>query len=434
MKEPIVSAYDQRPRFYKDVNKSDWEDWRWQQKNSVISLSQLKKVFPNLPSRHKEFVDKWDEKSFRFRITPYILSLIKLDDQDVPLADDPIWKQFFPEFEELLRSDTPRPDEYSAEKENWENKAEMLSPICQWKYTNRVIIYSIDHCFMYCTYCLRSLQSEAPEEKHGGIAHWDDTMAAINANPQIEEVILSGGDPLMYPNNRIEKMLKDIRKIPHVKSIRINTRTLTHNPYRIDEELCSLMKQYHVVKLGVHILHPNEISQEFVTAVHHIRKIAWLTMPMSQTVLIKGVNNNVDVLKQLFMSVYVLGIKPYYLLHTMPNIPAALTQRTSVQEGVRLMKQIKRHVSNSGVPEYIIVHRSGKHTVPLEIEGTPEFQYTKNSEGVPVVRFKNWKGNWEEYLDGSDEKAVSPKTIRKTAIPKAKLNMIPSVSIPSCSS
>jgi len=122
-------------------------------------------------------------------------------------------------------------------------------------------------------------------------------------------------------------------------------------------------------------------------------------MLLAQTPLIKGVNDSADVLRELFMGLYVAGVKPYYLLHNMPNIPAASSQRTSVRRGVELMLSLKRHISNPAMPEYIIVGKTGKKTVPLELDGTPEFQHEKNSDGYPIIRFKNWKGEWVEYLD-----------------------------------
>ena len=102
------------------------------------------------------------------------------------------------------------------------------------------------------------------------------------------------------------------------------------------------------------------------------------------------------------MELYASGVKPYYFLHNMPNIPAAASQRTSVKLGLELMNQLGRKISHPAMPEYIIVHRTGKRTVPIESEGTPEFRYETDQDGHPIIRFKNWKGNWETYIDGKD--------------------------------
>jgi lysine 2,3-aminomutase len=395
-------SFAHKPQYYQNIESKMWKNWRWQQENMVKTIEQLQNIYPNFPEKYACYADAWMQKQLKFNFTPYILSLIEHDADGNPLLTDPIWKQFFPTFDELTQNKQSRADEYSSLQENWENKKEMLTPICQWKYTNRVIIYSIDACLSSCVYCLRSMQVKADEERHGGMLFWDKTIQAIKANKNIEEVVLSGGDPLLYPNSTLEKMFFDLCGISTIKSIRINTRALTHNPYKIDDIFCSLLEKYDITALGIHINHQNEITNDFILALNKIQKKTQKTIFLAQTVLVKGVNNDEQTLKELFKKLYFLGIKPYYLFHNMPNIPAAASQRTTVQKGVKLIKGFKRHISNPAVPEYIIAHKTGKKTVPLEIEGTPEFKYTVNKNGLAVVKFKNWKNKWVEYVDGID--------------------------------
>ena len=388
----------------------DWKNWIWQQQNAVRNRFGLKKFFPRLGDDMLKMAAEWEDRGFRFLITPYVAALIQKDAAGNPLADDPIWRQVFPDFggrggkgvaAGKAESDA-RPDQYASTNENWEVPTEMISPIAQHKYDNRVVIYTSDTCLGYCVYCFRSLQSNASEEKHGGRPHWRVTIEAIRARPKIEEVILSGGDPLLFDNANVEEMLNDLRGIAHVKAIRIHTRAWLHNPYRIDDGFCALLKKYEVTEIGVHTVHPQEITQDFLEAVERVRASGARTLLLADTPLIKGVNDTSKILHELFMELYTCGVKPYYLSHNMPNIPAAEAQRTSVRAGLRLHNSLKRHISNTAMPEYMIMHRSGKKTVPECEDGTPDFRYEKDQNGWPIIRFKDWRGEWQTYLDSND--------------------------------
>lgn len=396
--EKEFNSYTNRHSFYQKVTYSQWNDWCWQQQNACSNIEQIKRLYPEIANSYLQMLRKWQAKSMQFCLTPYVISLA----QGGPNSSDPIWRQFLPVFDELLTYPTNRQDEYSNLKENWEEKSEMLTPICHWKYNNRVIIYSLDTCFAYCNYCLRSVTSTCQNEKHGGMLFWEDTIEQIRKHSQIEEVIISGGDPLLYTNEKIARMLADINSIPSVKIISLNTRVFTHNPFRIDDELCDLFRKYRLIKLGLHIVHPREITDDFIKAIGRLQAKAGQILPLAQIVLLKHVNDDAQILRELFIKLYALGIKPYYLLHNMPNIPSAISQRTSVKKGAKLMQQLKRVISNPAMPEYIIVHHTGKKTIPLDINGSSEFKYTTNKQGEPIIYFKNWQGKWVEYSDGID--------------------------------
>jgi lysine 2,3-aminomutase len=400
--ESSFDAYGHRPSYFKNIDRKTWSSWVWQQQNALRTTAQLQKVFPQFPSKYLAYATAWEKRGFRFLLTPYVLALTKKDRQGNPLPTDPVWRQIFPLFDQLLKNHAGPPDEYSPQNENWEVAKEMITPIAQHKYDNRVIIYTADACLGYCVYCFRSLQSNAGSEKHGGRPHWQETLKAIRSRPRVEEVILSGGDPLLYDNHYVESMLHDLREISSVKAIRIHTRAWLHNPYRIDKDFCVLLKKYQVTEIGVHIVHPCEMTKDFQQAVQRIRESGARTMLLTDTPLIKGINDNAKILHQLFMALYLSGIKPYYLSHNMPNIPAAATQRTSVKKGLALYNSLKRHISNTAMPEYIICHESGKRTVPETPESTADFLYQKDQNGHPTIRFKNWKGEWATYIDAKE--------------------------------
>ena len=151
--------------------------------------------------------------------------------------------------------------------------------------------------------------------------------------------------------------------------------------------------------------HPDEITSDFIEAVGTIRESGGRHAPLlaTHTPLIAGINDSAEVLWDLFTRLFENNIKPYYLLHTMPHTPFANQQRVSVRDGVRLMKKLKRHKSNIAIPEYVIVHYDGKQTVPLELNGTPEFQYRQDAKGNHIVHFLNWQGRWVEYPDAPNK-------------------------------
>lgn len=396
-------SYLNRCLFFEGVKESPWRDWLWQRQNAVSDLARLLEVFPRLPAVQVKSVSDWLSRGFRFRMTPYVLSLVGKDKDGNPLKGDPVWRQVFPFFG--VAGKRPGPDEYVPTRENWRVDGEMISPIAQHKYENRALIYAADCCLGYCMYCFRALQACGKKVGAAGgfFATWDKTLKEIAKRPELEEVILSGGDPLVYDNRVIEKMLKDLRRIKTVKAIRIHTRAWTHNPFRIDKGLCGILKKYEVTALGVHVVHPKEITADFLEAAGRVRAGGARTMMMCDTPLIKRVNDHAEILRELFMKLYTAGVKPYYLSHNMPNIPYASVQRTSVKKGLLLMNSLKRRISNPAMPEYIITHPAGKKTVPECPGGSADFIYGKDKNGWPVIRFKDWKNKWRTYVDGTDE-------------------------------
>lgn len=410
-----TDSYERRPLAFGGVTLEQWEDWRWQKRTSIRNMAQLRKVFPELPEVQTSSAREWDNAGFRYQITPHLLALARRDELGNPLIHDPIWRQFFPTFPRLPAAEEARAaGDYSADDENWEEPGEMLTPIAQHKYDNRVILYALDACFSYCLYCFRSLQSTASQEKHGGRSHWEQSLRAIRERPDVNEVIISGGDPLLCTNDMIESMLRDIRAIDSVKAIRIHTRAFSHNPYRVDEPFCELLRKYNVTAMGLHICHPAEITEAFLRSVRRVRASGASTLLLAQMPLIKGVNDAADVLRDLFMGLYLGGVKPYYLFHNLPNTPAASSQRTSVRRGAELMNSLKRRISNAAMPEYVIVHRSGKRTVPQELDGTSEFRYERGVQGHPVIRFKDWRGCWQLYVDGQESVSSATPTTEGT--------------------
>jgi lysine 2,3-aminomutase len=420
------------------ANEKEWKDWKWQHRNMLRSASQIRRFFPNFPEEDIKIIAQYESR-FRFGITPYLVNLIEVDEKVNPRTGDPIYQQFFPDPGRLIAQSK---DAYDADFMNWEMDEEIINPQIHHKYTDRVA-HRTSNCLSYCNYCFevhRTMDKEDTKKKNinGAQSHWQGFLDYVKAHNELREVLFTGGEPLVMPNETLEERLHAVREIPHIRSIRFNTRVLTHNPFRVDDQLVELMKKYGVTEMGVHITHPREITPEFKEAVNRFDQHQYDVLMLAQIPLLRGINDNREILEELLVRLYSeCHIKPYYFLHDMPWTLGTNTFRTTVKKGVDLIKPMKRHVSNVAMPEYIIVHHEGKHTVPLEyndfwldensikdvqvnyfgktrplsdfakqrtgnyylFHGTPEFIYAE-MDNHPVIAFKNWKGRWETYLDG----------------------------------
>ncbi len=365
-----------------------WMDWKWQQKHAISSIDGLIDRFPNLPSTFLSDLEKYGAH-LRFKLTPYLLSLIQLDAKGNPLVNDPILNQFIPLSNGKTTNNTSK-----NLLENWELPEDMITPILQHKHKNRVLFRIQNSCLSYCMYCFEAKRvlEKNSDKKSFRTNYLSKSLSYIRNSSEVEEVIISGGEPLVLSNEKLADILKEICGIKHIKSIRIHTRALTHNPFRIDDGLIDLLSDKKVNCVNIHVVHPNEISAEFKNAVQKLQKTNVLIL--AHTPLLKDINNNSEILKDLFMKLYTLSIKPYYLLHAMPETILSNKFRTSILDGVNLMRNLKRYYSNPAMPEYIIVHKKGKQTVPLEPNSTPEFKYENGQ-----VKFKNWAGEWCIYTD-----------------------------------
>lgn len=394
----LVSGYANN-----NINNNDWKSWKWQQQNAIRNFNTLLDYFTNISP---DFVEELKENigNLKFQITPYLLSLIPQELSTDELKNNSLFMQFFPVGEIYTQGH----DAYNG-TDNWEHGEEFPTSNIQHKYTNRALI-RFRNCFGYCNFCfeaLGTLEKNPSPEKIFKFSDWEKSLKYIKETSKIEEVVLSGGEPLLMDDEKLEQILSDIDNVnaqlgyDKIRFKRIHTRVMTFNPYRITTNLSTIIRNHRVNEIALNIAHPDEITEEMKEAIGIIRETGGRYAPLivSHTPLLNGINDNSETLWNLFSKLYSMNVKPYYLLHTMPHTPYADMQRVSVRDGVKLMKKLKRHKSNIAIPEYVIVHYDGKQTVPLELNGTPEFQYTKDDNGNPIVRFLNWKNKWVEYPD-----------------------------------
>ena len=389
---PTFEPYPLERLFAESPSAAQWHDWRWQERAALTTVANLEHAFPGLSETERKQL-RAASIGLRFKITPHMLSLMSVDDKLAPATNDPIWSQFVPTFAESGRA-------IQSFEENWELPDEMVNSITQHKYRNRLNLRIQNRCLGYCMYCFEAKRVLDTQSDKDGFTtdYFEEALNYLLAHPEIEEVVISGGEPLILSNDTLANLLGRLRRVPQIKAIRIQTRALTHNPYRLDTELVDILKRFDVTAMAFHVTHPVELNDEVKRILDSFGERGCRTMLLSHTPLLKGINDSVETLTTLFMRLFTLKIKPYYLLHAMPYTLGSQRFRTRVRRGVELLREIKRHFSNPAVPEYVIVHAKGKHTVPMELEGTSEFQYRHG-----VVRFRNWKGEWCEYLDASEE-------------------------------
>ncbi|KYK28800.1 MAG: radical SAM protein [Theionarchaea archaeon] len=379
------------------ISKSDWTNWNWQLRNRLDNRKDIRDFFPNIGDDEVALFNDYKSK-FQIAITPYVLSLIELDDNRNPAKGDPIWEQF-------KYFDHSKDEEfcgYDQKTINWELPEEMPTRILQHKYPDRAIIRITDQCFGNCNYCyltMRTLDVDLKGRKEVDPSIWEKTLEYIDSTPKIRDILISGGDPLLLSNSKLRQIFEDLRNIKRVETIRLNTRAVTHNPFRFDEELLKLFKEFSLTVLEIHIAHPREITEEFDAIFERMDKVGYHPIILWRSPLLRGVNNSYDVLEELFVKLYQRRIIPYYLFHYAPYALGRSILATSVREGVELMLKLRRQVPGIAFPRYTLFHPTGKRDIPLELNGTPTFIYKTNKKGYPIIEFKNWKGEWVIYPD-----------------------------------
>ncbi len=312
-------------------------------------------------------------KRYPMRINPYYLSLIKK-------KDDPIWKQCIPDIREL------------EDPEGFEDPLceERDSPVpgLTHRYPDRVLFLVCNQCAMYCRFCTRKRKVGDPFKRitkkqiMQGIEY-------IRKHKEIRDVLLSGGDPLLLSDAYLEWILKELRKIPHVKIIRIGTRIPCALPHRITPELCEMLKKYHPLYINVHFEHPDEITELSAKACEMLSDAG---IPLSsQTVLLKGVNDDPKVMKELMQKLLEIRVRPYYIYQA--DMTKGINHfRTKVEKGIEIIKAIQGWTSGLAVPHFVIDSPGGGGKIPL----LPNYVVERDDKKIVL---KNYKGNMYTYIE-----------------------------------
>lgn len=348
-----------------NATEENWVDWKWQLNHSIRDVKVLKQLLP-VSKEEEDFIE---HVKLPLRITPYYLSLINPNN-----PNDPLRKTVVPSALELIRSEGENEDPLG------EHFQEVVPGLVH-RYPDRVLFLATNHCSSNCRYCTRSREVCQDKIQYP----IDPRIEYIQNHPEIRDVLISGGDPLTLSTQILEKYISAIRSIKHVEIIRIGTKVPMVLPQRINDELCTMLKEYHPLFISIHATLPVEITEETKAA---CMKLACAGIPLrSQTVLLKDINDNVETMKKLMQKLLTALISPYYIYQCDPIIGSGHF-RTSVKKGIEIIEGLRGYTSGYCVPQFIVDLPGGGGKTPV----LPQYLLSDNGEEMV---FRNYLG--KEY-------------------------------------
>lgn len=362
--------------FGESYDPARWNDWRWQMRHRFIKPEQFEKLL-RLTTSERRGLAMTHEK-FAVAITPHFAELIDPDDSNCPIR-----RQVVPREEELLVGPGDMTDPCGEDHDE-------VVPGLVHRYPDRVLLLALDTCAAYCRYCTRSRlvnQGELDPLPR----RLDAVIAYLEAHTEVRDVLLSGGDPLLMSEDRLDEVLGRIRAIPHIEFVRIGSRVPSFLPQRITPELVAVLRK-HRVWLSLHFCHAREVTPDVANACD---LLADGGIPLgSQTVLLKGVNDDVQTLKDLFHALLKIRVRPYYLYQCDPVVGTGHL-RTSVAKGIELISGLRGHTTGYAVPTYVIDAPGGGGKVPIQAETIVSYE-----NGQALLR--NWAGRTYSYVDPAE--------------------------------
>ncbi|MBN1572175.1 MAG: lysine 2,3-aminomutase [Deltaproteobacteria bacterium] len=365
---------------FKDTTPDQWNDWKWQVKNRITKLEDLKRVV-NISPKEEEGIKETLEL-FRMAISPYYASLM---DPDNPKC--PVRMQAIPSINETRKAPADLVDPLSEDED---------SPVAglTHRYPDRVLFQVTDQCTMYCRHCTRRRvvgindQMRSKEELQADIDYIEEAT-------DVRDVLLSGGDPLTMSDDKLEEIVAKLRDIPHVEIIRIGSRTPVVLPQRITPELVDMLSRYHPIWFNTHFNHPKEITAESARACDLLSRGG---IPLgNQSVLLRGVNDCIHVMKRLLHELVKIRVRPYYIYQC--DLSVGIEHfRTSVGKGIEIMERLRGHTSGLCVPTFVVDAPGGGGKIPV----MPQYMISRSDHKI-ILR------NYEGFISAYTEPAVGPE-------------------------
>jgi lysine 2,3-aminomutase len=363
-----------RRRFYPDVPNRDWNDWRWQSRHRIRTLAEFSEML-QLSSEEREAMAQGDTM-LPAAVTPYYASLLEPVDPQQPLR-----RTVVPTLNELVRTPGEADDPLGEDRHS-------PVPGLVHRYPDRALLLPLDFCSTYCRYCTRSRVVG-----HGEIVPNERRLRAafdyLRGATEVRDVLISGGDPLALSEDKLDWILRELRSIPHIEFVRIGTKMPAVLPQRITRELCRVLRRYHPLWMSLHFVHPDECTPEAAQA---CGRLADAGIPLgSQTVLLKGVNDNVESIRELVHRLLLMRVRPYYLYQCDP-ISGSSHFRTPISKGLEIIEGLRGHTSGYAVPTYVIDAPGGGGKIPVQANNVV------GREGDWVV-LRNYEGREFRYHD-----------------------------------
>ncbi len=378
-----------RRKFFPNANDKEWNDWHWQINHRIQSILQLRR-FLNLSPEESDALGNLPVK-LPLGITPYYMSLISREDTDSPLRRTvvPTVHEFFKAPEE---ADDPLCEDHQSPV-----------PGLVHRYPDRVLLLAHDFCSTYCRYCTRS-RVVGHGRLYPNRVRLEKAMDYIQANTQIRDVLISGGDPLTLSDARLDWILTKLRQIPHVEIVRIGTKVPAVLPQRITPQLVRMLRRHHPIWMSLHFTHPDECTPETYRA---CAMLADAGIPLnSQTVLLAGVNDSLDTMTELVHHLLKMRVRPYYLYQCDP-ISGSSHFRTSVEKGLEIIRGLRGFTSGYAVPTYVIDAPGGGGKIPV----MPDYVMGRSSSEWIL---RNYEGKTFQYPDS--QHCLSPSFARSPVI------------------
>jgi lysine 2,3-aminomutase len=358
----------------------------WQQmiRDSIHTVDQLVEKF-NIDRKIAEDLDEF----FQARINPYYFSLIRY-------PGDPIWLQCVPDKAEL--------EDFDADEDPLMEDAMSPVPNITHRYPDRALFLVTSQCGLYCRFCTR--KRKVGDYEKISMKGLESAFQYLEKHSEIRDVILSGGDPLMLTDIMLEKILKRLREIPHIEIIRLGTKMPCVLPQRITENLCEMIKKYHPIYVNTHFNHPWEITPESTKA---CEMLANAGVPVgNQMVLMKGVNDDPAVVKELMQKLLKIRVRPYYM-YMADETKGANHFRTSIETGLNIVENLRGHTSGLAIPHFVIDAPGGGGKIPL----LPNYVLHHDEDRIILRNYKKKSYVYKNYKD-----KLNPQKPKKKNLPK----------------
>ncbi|NPV41054.1 MAG: lysine 2,3-aminomutase [Anaerolineae bacterium] len=373
-----------RAELYRNVPDDQWNDWRWQLSHRLNSLEEIGQVLELSESEKKALSQKG---LFRVDVTPYFISLINPMD-----PNDPVRRQVIPTDRELSAFTGMMEDSLAED-------AHSPVPGLVHRYPDRALMLVTTQCASYCRYCTRGRIVGDPSATFSR-EEMDAQIAYLEKTPQIRDVLLSGGDPLVLAPKLLEELLTRLRAIPHIEIVRIGSRVPVFMPMRITEELCQMLAQFHPLWLNIHVNHPNEITAELAQATDRLLRAG---IPLgNQSVLLAGINDCVNIQRKLVQDLVRIRVRPYYL-YICDLVEGVGHFRTPVSKGIEIIEGLRGHTSGFAVPTFVVDAPGGGGKIPV----MPNYVISSSDHKVVL---RNYEGFISTYEEPQDYQSHDPST------------------------
>ena len=357
---------------WNDIPDHLWYDWKWQMRNCLKS----KDDFLNFMDLTEDELVGFDiaNNKLSVAVTPYFFNLVNTADSNCPVR-----RQVIPSALESNVANYEKKDPVGEE-------GSMPVPGIVHRYPDRVLFLVTDRCASYCRYCTRSRMVSNAQE-YGFSPSIDIGLQYIQKNKSIRDVLLSGGDPLLLSNNKLDHVLSRLREIDHIEFVRIGSRVPVFLPQRINDSLLSIFKKQKNLWLSIHVNHPKECTDHLFNT---CRNLSDAGIPLgNQSVLLKGINDNSNVMKSLIHRLLMMKVKPYYL-YQCDLIEGSSHLRVNPQVGLNIIHSLRGHTTGYAIPQFVIDAPGGGGKIPLNPE------YVKDLDSEKVI-LKNYQGNEYTY-------------------------------------